>query len=68
MSIGNNIGYLDDNDDNLSLTTEVNKPTMLKKTVIGMQALSQDCLQERSQGSGPAAVYKGGEYDADSSL
>jgi hypothetical protein len=62
-----NIGYLDGNDDNLSLTTEVNKPTMLKKTVIGMQALSRDCLQKRSQGSGPA-VYKGGEYDADSSL
>jgi hypothetical protein len=62
-----NIGYLDDNDDNLSLTTEVNRSTMLKKTVIGMQALSQHCLQERSRGSGPA-VYKGGEYDADSSL
>jgi hypothetical protein len=58
--IGVNIGYLDGNDDNLSLTTEVNNQTMLKKTVIGMQALSQDCLQERSQGSG-LAVCKGGE-------
>jgi hypothetical protein len=62
-----NIGYLDGNDDNLSLTTEVNRPTMLKKTVSRMQALSQTCLQERSRGSEPA-VYKGGEYDADSSL
>ena len=67
MLIWINIGYLDDNDDNLSLTTEVNRPTMLKKTVMRMQTLSQDCLQERSRGSEPA-VYKGGEYDADSSL
>ena len=57
MFIGSNVGYLDGNDDNLSLTTEVNKSTMLKKTAISMRAKSLDGL-----------FIKGGEYDANSSL
>jgi hypothetical protein len=48
------------NDDNLSLTTEVNKPTMLEKAVIRMHAQFQDRFQNKSQAS-ESAVYKGGE-------
>jgi hypothetical protein len=62
-----NIGYLDDNHDNFSLTTEVNKPTMLEKTSIRIQALSQDILRERLRVY-RSAIRKGGEYDADSSV